>query len=390
MLMAALSSSRVCPTRAVTSSRAGPTVGADALDANTTGTGNTALGRNALGTNATGNNNTALGVSALNAGFTNFTNTTGVGANTQVTASNQVQLGDSATTTFAFGAVQNRSDLRDKADVRDTALGLDFITALRPVDFRWDLREDYRPTMPEDPGAEASEAERAAYQTKLDQWAEASRLGKISHDGSQKRSRFHHGLIAQEVAEVIAETGTDFGGFQNHAVKGGDDVLSLGYEEFIAPLIKAVQELAQQNHELAARNDELRDEVTHLRQLEARLAALEAMAKKFDLAFEEILRLAVFRPRTERALGAHLAQTVKRGGDRPKFPRGTLPHGLPDWVDKKRSSAFQKLAAIPDAVFESYLLEAGSLRRVPSELGARRFGGEPPEAFPFTGPTPAS
>ena len=35
----------------------------------------------------------------------------------------------------------------------------------------------------------------------------------------------------------------DFGGYQDQTVKGGDDVLSLGYIEFIAPLIKAVQEL---------------------------------------------------------------------------------------------------------------------------------------------------
>jgi hypothetical protein len=64
-------------------------------------------------------------------------------------------------------------------------------------------------------------------------------------------------VIAQEVAELIARTGVDFGGFQDHTVKGGDDVLSLGYSEFIAPLIKAVQELAARNDELAARYDEL-------------------------------------------------------------------------------------------------------------------------------------
>ncbi len=37
--------------------------------------------------------------------------------------------------------------------------------------------------------------------------------------------------------------GVDFGGYQDHSVKGGDDVLSIGYEEMIAPLIKAIQEL---------------------------------------------------------------------------------------------------------------------------------------------------
>ena len=46
-------------------------------------------------------------------------------------------------TTYVYGTVQNRSDSRDKADVRDTVLGLDFINKLRPVDFKWDLREQY-------------------------------------------------------------------------------------------------------------------------------------------------------------------------------------------------------------------------------------------------------
>jgi len=32
--------------------------------------------------------------------------------------------------------VQNRSDANDKADVRPTVLGLDFINSLRPVDFK--------------------------------------------------------------------------------------------------------------------------------------------------------------------------------------------------------------------------------------------------------------
>jgi len=184
---------------------------------------------------------------------TNFTNTSGLGNNAAVTGNDQVQLGGIGTTTFAFGAVQNRSDLRDKADVRDTELGLDFITALRPVDFRWDMRDDYRPSPPEAPGPEATEAERLAYEGRLRQWAEQTRLGNLTHDGSRKRSRFHHGLIAQEVADVIARTGIDFGGYQDHTVNGGDDVRSLGYEELIAPLIKAVQELSAKNEDLEMR-----------------------------------------------------------------------------------------------------------------------------------------
>jgi hypothetical protein len=47
--------------------------------------------------------------------------------------------------------------------------------------------------------------------------------------------------------------GVDFGGYQDHSLKGGEDVLSIGYEELIAPLIKAVQELSQEVASLKAR-----------------------------------------------------------------------------------------------------------------------------------------
>ena len=67
----------------------------------------------------------------------------------------------------------------------------------------------------------------------------------IENDGSKKGNRYHHGLLTQQVLEVIKETGKDFGGFQDHSLNGGSDVQSLGYDEFIAPLIKSVQELTK-------------------------------------------------------------------------------------------------------------------------------------------------
>jgi len=118
-------------------------VGSVALIGNTTGSNNTALGFGALYNAVSLSNNTAVGNNALSAN-TLYSNCSGLGASTVVTGNNQVQLGNSATTTYAYGTVQNRSDLRDKAEVRDTVLGLDFINELRPVDYKWDMREDYR------------------------------------------------------------------------------------------------------------------------------------------------------------------------------------------------------------------------------------------------------
>jgi hypothetical protein len=178
----------------------------------------------------TGVGNTFLGQDAGMSASVTYANCTLLGYQTAVTGSNQVQLGNSSTTTYAYGAVQNRSDNRDKTDVKPTALGLDFINALRPVDFKWDYRDAYR---------------------------EIDADGNIVNhpkDGSRKRNRFHHGLIAQEVKMACEAIGVDFGGYQDHSVNGGEDVMSIGYEELIAPLIKAVQQLSAEVAELKAKN----------------------------------------------------------------------------------------------------------------------------------------
>lgn len=206
-------------------------VGAGAGIDVTTGTENAFVGYASGFAISTGNENSALGSTAYISG--NYTNSTCLGYSSAVTGSNQVQLGNSSTTSYAYGAVQDRSDERDKADIRDTQLGLSFVMALRPRDFKWDMREDYRPPLP---AMDASEQEWAAFH-------EAYKLSNITHDGTHKRNRYHHGLIAQEVKQTMDAMGVDFGGYQDHTINGGDAVLSIGYEELVAPLIKAIQEL---------------------------------------------------------------------------------------------------------------------------------------------------
>lgn len=161
-----------------------------------------------------GNNNTFIGRLAGAETFTGeplrkVTGSTALGAGSSVSGDNQVQLGSSVTTTYAYGAIQNRSDIRDKSEVRDTVLGLGFIESVRPVDFKYNYRE-----------------------------------------GEGVGARFHHGVIAQEISEIIKTTGVDFGGYQDHTLSGGADVMSVGYTEFIGPLIKAVQELSARVKEL--------------------------------------------------------------------------------------------------------------------------------------------
>ena len=209
-------------------------------DANVTSGLNTGLGYAAGGTTANVQKNTLIGAYAGYFGFDgtnqtanpNYDNVTCLGYDSNCSADNQVMLGENFTSTYAWGAVQNRSDERDKTDIRDTLLGLDFINSLRPVDFRWDYREDY-----------------------FDRDPETNEITSVTKDGSRKRNRYHHGLIAQEVKSASDSLSIDFAGYQDHKVNGGGDVLSIGYTELIAPMIKAMQELAAENAQLKARLD---------------------------------------------------------------------------------------------------------------------------------------
>ena len=211
-------------------------------DANVEDGFNTALGYAAASTTANVEKNTHIGAFAGQFGWDpnantqtanpNYKNVTCLGYNSNASGDFQVNLGENFCVTYAWGSVQNRSDARDKTDIRDTLLGLDFIKSLRPVDFRWDYRDAYFDFDPET-------NERTA----------------VTKDGSRKRNRFHHGLIAQEVKLVSDKLGVDFAGYQDHKVNGGGDVLTIGYTELIAPMIKAMQELAAENAQLKARLD---------------------------------------------------------------------------------------------------------------------------------------
>ena len=209
-------------------------IGILSLNHNTTGCRNVAIGNNALNRNETGEFNTAIGMSAgynvsgsyntlLGAGTDireTYHHCTLLGEGSTVTGSNQVQLGNTSVTVYAQTAVQTRSDARDKVEIQDTVLGLDFIKKLTPRQFKMNSRELY-----------------------FEQDKQRDYTAK--NDGSKAGKRFHQGFVAQEVKQVIDEMGVDFAGYQDHKINGGQDVLSLGYTEFIAPIVKAIQ---QQQH----------------------------------------------------------------------------------------------------------------------------------------------
>jgi len=111
-----------------------------------------------------------------------------------------------------------------KKDIIETPLGLDFIKALSPREFKWCFEKSSAVVDKETGGIlEASKRE----------------------PGIKK----HHGLIAQEVEQVMIDQGIDdFGGFVKK-----DDFYGIRPSEFIAPMIKAIQELSIKNDTLEAR-----------------------------------------------------------------------------------------------------------------------------------------
>lgn len=127
---------------------------------------------------------------------------------------------------WALDTSINQSDERRKTEILDSDLGLGFIAALRPVSFKWKVAENIV-TAAAQPGDDPIITPRAGV-------------------------RRHYGLIAQEVKTVLGDK--DFAGYVVGAETG---VQCLRYSEFIAPLIKAVQDLAGQVRDLSARLEAL-------------------------------------------------------------------------------------------------------------------------------------
>jgi hypothetical protein len=236
-------------------------MGWQAFMQNTTGSGNVGVGEKSGQLNTSGNYNTyvgcragmnselvdcntAIGWKALEQNKT-FDHVVGIGSNAQVTGRAQIQLGETGTNVYAYSALQNRSDRRDKANIKDIEYPYrQFIMGIRPVTFQWDLREDYRP----DNG-------------------EHIPLDKITHNGTKIRSRRHSGVIAQEVKELMDRLGFDWSGYQDHKFNGGDDALSVAYEAFIPPMIKVIQDHDREMAEAQTQIAELREQVAELRTL---------------------------------------------------------------------------------------------------------------------------
>jgi hypothetical protein len=229
-------------------------LGYDALFYNNTGSFNSSLGHQSLYSSTTGNYNTAIGYSSGSA-ISTGSNNIAIGYNAQVptgSASNQIRLGN---TSITYAGVQVAwtvtSDRRYKDNITPIGLGLGFISKLNPV----------------------------SYQRKNDE-----------------NKKTEYGLIAQEVEQVLKDLG-----IENHAMLTVTDegMYELRYNDLIAPMIKAIQELKEQNDQLKNEKDteiaklkeenlQLRNEIQSVKSLSDEVEKLKQIVNSLNSKSAEL------------------------------------------------------------------------------------------------------
>ncbi len=214
--------------RANTTGGCNTAVGDIALEFNTTGTRNTALGRYALGKSTTGSCNIAVGWYAQCSICAGINNTIVIGASAQTSSTTGHTVWGNTLNNVCnciYTAWSTVSDCRDKTNVKSlgSKYGLALIKKLRPVAFNWDHRDTY------------------VRQCKYEYGQKDGNLASVKE---------HYGLIAQELKSAIDELDVRFDGLGHDDEK---DAYRLTYEELIAPIIKAIQELVAENEEIKGR-----------------------------------------------------------------------------------------------------------------------------------------
>jgi len=210
--------------RAITANTTGANntgMGFQVLRDNTTGNDNIGLGRLALRNNVTGNDNIGLGIFALTS-ITTGSNNIGIGVNAEVgnlNGSNQIRMGNTLVT---LAEVQvpwsSPSDKEWKEQIRSLPYGLNFVLQLKPVDY----------------------------------------IRKNNEDKTREI-----GFIAQDIEKLLVAVGYTDQGFLSKNSKGS---LSLRYNDFIAILTKAIQELNERDNSFQKMNIELEKRIEKLEQ----------------------------------------------------------------------------------------------------------------------------
>ena len=385
--------------------------GGYALYANTTGSYNTAIGRNALHSNTTGSNNTALGYYAEVTG--NVTNATAIGYWSTANSNNQVRIGNTGVTSIG-GQVgwSTPSDKRAKKNVRADVPGLDFINRLQPVTYNLDLdamdnllkidrtkkRDNEENELPQEwtgiekiDQTEKSDNEEDEQPQKL---VDIEKIEKIkwTKKGGKEEDELPHeltdaekkarearekqlqtGFIAQDVEATAKSIGYDFSGVDVDEA----GIYGLRYAEFVVPLVKAVQELSEQNDRLqetvqehSEQNSRLQETAQELSEQNSRLQAQVTELAELVYSLQE--KYAAAESRNENELspkvqdvassGASLQQNNPNPFSQSTVIRYTLPqNGNPAQL-VVRNAAGQLVRQIPlQPETDSVTIEGGAL-----------------------------
>ena len=219
-------------------------IGAFSLS-NTTGSYNTAMGAYALD-NTSGSYNTAIGYDT-NTGYRN--NATAIGNGATATASDQVVLGNTTVTSIlGYNSLTITSDGRIKKNIRAEVPGLAFVKQLQPVMYNMNLDALDELLKSEDPKINAHRDSIRNARSPEQKEIEAKSRAK-------KEAIVYSGFIAQDVEAAAQSIGYDFSGVD--APENGKGAYGLRYAEFVVPLVKAVQELSEQNDQLQEQVNEL-------------------------------------------------------------------------------------------------------------------------------------
>ena len=161
---------------------------------------------------------------------------------------------------FSRLGVSTTSDRTKKFEIEPSALGLDFINKLEPVSYRFITGS----IIYEEPSG--SQYTGSAITNLYDENGYITTGSLQQPDVLEPQpipnvkeiipgDRRHYGLIAQDVKVVLDDMNistNDFGGYIAENVDS-DTNLSLRYDQFIAPMIKAIQELSAKVNELEAK-----------------------------------------------------------------------------------------------------------------------------------------
>ena len=150
---------------------------------------------------------------------------------------------------YATNGTIQTSDKRMKDDISTSSLGLDFVNQLNPVEYKW---KDYNYEEEVSPAVEAQEE---VLWTEEDELPEGVEVGDVKVEAveasdavfetkSKTFTRKHYGLIAQEVEQVLTDSGIEREDFAPLIYDEDSDRYGMRYGEMVGILIKAVQELS--------------------------------------------------------------------------------------------------------------------------------------------------